>query len=176
MVMGSPRLLALVLAAFAAAAATAWPADAQCRLCEKPTTAQPDSAGGDDVRLEIETSLNFDRLILFGEGQGAAVIRPDGSSAAEGAVTDISPRAMVGTAVVHGQPGKAVRIELPNRIELYSLSGGRISFEDVTSDLPSLPRLDSVGNLTFRFGGRVRITGDADGEYRGDLPITVEYQ
>ena len=69
-----------------------------------------------------------------------------------------------------------VRVDLPRRIELYSLSGGRISFEDVTSDLPSLPRLDSAGNLTFRFGGRLTITGDADGEYRGDLPITVEYQ
>jgi hypothetical protein len=91
-------------------------------------------------------------------------------------VTNVSPRAMVGTAVVHGMAGRAVRAELPRRIELYSLSGGTITFEDVTSDLPSLPRLDSAGNLTFRFGGRVRISGDADGEYRGDLPITVEYQ
>jgi hypothetical protein len=135
-----------------------------------------DPAGGGDVRLEIETSLNFDRLILFGAGEGAAVIRPDGSSTAEGAVAGIGPRAVVGTASVHGQANRALRVELPRRIELYSLTGGKISVEDVTSDLPSLPRLDSAGNLTFRFGGRVRISGDADGEYRGDLPITVEYQ
>jgi hypothetical protein len=174
--MGGPKFIALLLAATAAAAATSWPAGAQCRLCDKPTTAREDPTTGDDIRLEIETSLNFDRLIVSGGGPGAAVIRPDGSSASEGAVTDVSPRAMVGTAVVHGQPGRIVRVELPRRIELYSLSGGNISFEDVTSDLPSLPRLDSAGNLTFRFGGRVRISGDADGEYRGDLPITVEYQ
>jgi uncharacterized protein DUF4402 len=174
--MGGTKLLALVLAATAAAAATSWPAGAQCRLCGKPTTTHDEQTGGDDIRLEIESSLNFDRLILVGDGQGAAVIRPDGSSAAEGAITNISPRAMVGTAMIHGQPNRMVRVELPRRIELYSLSGGRISFDDVTSDLPSLPRLDSTGNLTFRFGGRVRITGDADGEYRGDLPITVEYQ
>jgi hypothetical protein len=104
------------------------------------------------------------------------VIRPDGSRAAEGSVSEVGPRAMVGTATVHGDPGRAVRVELPHRIDLYSLSGGRVSFDDVTSDLPSLPRLDSAGNLTFRIGGRVRITGDAGGEYRGDLPITVEYQ
>jgi hypothetical protein len=171
-----PKLFALVLAASAAAAATPWRAEAQCRLCGKPTTAHEDPTGNDDIRLEIESSLNFDRLILSGEGQGAAVIRPDGSSAAEGAVTNISPRAMVGSATVHGQSGRTVRVELPRQIELYSLAGGKISFEDVTSDLPSLPRLDSAGNLTFRFGGRVRVTGDADGEYRGDLPITVEYQ
>ena len=148
--------------------------NAACATSRRPT--RDDPTHGDDIRLEIETSLNFDRLILSGGGQGAAVIRPDGSSAAEGAMTDVSPRAMVGTAIVHGQPGRIVRVELPRRIELYSLSGGNISFEDVTSDLPSLPRLDSAGNLTFRFGGRVRISGDADGEYRGDLPITVEYQ
>jgi hypothetical protein len=83
---------------------------------------------------------------------------------------------MVGTATVRGEAGRAVRVELPRRIELYSLSGGRIAFDEVVSDLPSLPRLDSAGNLSFRFGGRIKITGEAGGQYRGDLPITVEYQ
>ena len=129
-----------------------------------------------DVQIEIETSINFDRLILLGDGEGAAVIRPDGSRAAEGNIIDVGPRAMVGTAAVHGEAGRAVRVELPRRIELFSLSGSRISFDEIVSDLPSLPRLDSAGNLNFRFGGRVKITGDAGGEYRGDLPITVEYQ
>ena len=174
--MGGPKFLALVLAAAAAVAASAWPAGAQCRLCETPTTSRDDPTQSGDVRIEIESSLNFDRLIMYGAGQGAAMIRPDGSTVAEGSVTGVSPRAMVGTAVVHGEPGRAIRVDLPRRIELYSLSGGRITVEDVASDLSSAPRLDSAGNLTFRFGGRVRITGDADGEYRGDLPITVEYQ
>ena len=65
---------------------------------------------------------------------------------------------MVGSAVVHGQPGRTVRIELPHRIDLYSI-----------------PRLDAAGTLTFRFGGRLTVSSDADGDYRGDLPITVEY-
>jgi uncharacterized protein DUF4402 len=162
--------------AIAAIVAPSWPVSAQCRLCNKPTTTIDEGATGDDVRLEIETSLNFDRLILFGEGDGAAVLRPDGSTAAEGSVTDVSPRAMVGTVVVHGQPGRAVRVELPRRIQLYSLGGGQVTFDELTSDLPSLPRLDSAGDLTFRFGGRLRVTGNAEGDYRGDLPITVEYQ
>lgn len=127
------------------------------------------------IRLEIETGVNFGRLVLFGEGSGAAVVRPDGSKAAQGTVANVSARAMVGTAVVHGEAGRTIRVELPRRIELYSVSGGRISFDEVVSDLPSLPRLDPAGNLTFRFGGRVTISGDADGQYRGDLPITVEY-
>ena len=43
------------------------------------------------------------------------------------------------------------------------------------TDLPAAPRLDSAGSLSFRFGGRLVVNGDADGQYRGDLPITVEY-
>jgi hypothetical protein len=174
--MGGAKLLALVLAAGAAAAVTAWPANGQCRLCDKPVTSRDDPAAGSDVTLEIETRMSFGRLVFMGSGQGAAVIRPDGSTSAEGAVADVSPRAMAGTVVVHGEPGRALRVELPHRIELYSASGGRITFDDVVSDLPSTPRLDPGGNLTFRFGGRLQISGDADGEYRGDLPITVEYQ
>jgi Domain of unknown function (DUF4402) len=173
--MHGTRLLVLIVAAGAASAAMPGAADAQCRLCDTPTTTHEDTAAGDDIKLEIQTSLNFDRLIFFGTGEGQAVIRPDGSSTATGGITNVSPRAMVGTVVVHGQPGRALRVELPRRIELYSLSGGRIALDELESDLPSLPRLDSGGNLTFRFGGRLRVSGDADGDYRGDLPITVEY-
>ena len=82
---------------------------------------------------------------------------------------------MVGTVIVRGEPDRIVRVELPPQIDLYSLSGGQITFDDVSSDLPALPRLDSAGRLTFRFGGRLRVTGESDGEYRGDLPIIVEY-
>jgi hypothetical protein len=76
---------------------------------------------------------------------------------------------------VHGAANRALRVDLPRRIELYSLSGGRITLDDVTSDLPPAPRLDAAGNLSFRFGGRLLVSGDSDGQYRGDLPITVEY-
>jgi hypothetical protein len=161
--------------AIASAVALCAPAGAQCRLCDTPTTIRDERPSDDDIRLEIETSINFDRLIVDGSGSGTALIRPDGSTSVQGSVSDISPRAMVGSAVVHGQPGRTVRIELPRRILMHSISGGEISFDDLVSDLPSLPRLDSTGTLNFRFGGRLTISGDADGEFRGDLPITVEY-
>ena len=129
----------------------------------------------DDVQIQIETNLSFDRLILASAGLGAATIRPDGSSGAEGSVSQVGPRAMVGTVLVHGKPGRAVRVELPRRIELYALGGGRLTLQDVTTDVGNAPRLDSAGNLSFRFGGRLILSGDADGQYRGDLPITVDY-
>jgi len=173
--MGLFHSRALLFAALVAAAVGLSPARGQCRLCNKPTTALSQSQDGDGIQLEIETSLDFGRLLVTGEGQGAAVIRPDGSSAAEGALSAVSARSMVGSASIHGTPGRAVRVELPRRIDLYSVSGGRIAVDDLVSDLPSLPRLDSAGNLTFRFGGRVTVSGESDGDYRGDMPITVEY-
>jgi hypothetical protein len=173
--MGALKLLPVTVAAAALAVAT--PVLGQCRLCDKPTTALSQSSEDAGLELEIQTSLDFDRLILGGGTQGAAVVRPDGSTASQGAIGMVSPRAMVGAGLIHGASGRVVRVELPHRIELYSISGtSRITVDEVTSDLPSLPRLDSAGNLSFHFGGRVTITGDADGDYRGDLPITVEYQ
>lgn len=173
--MARSNSLALALAGIAVASLAGGPAAAQCRLCATPTTAPEETANGKPVELQIESRLDFDRLVLSGEGEGTATIRPDGSSSTQGAVVGISPRAMVGSATVHGEPGRAVRVELPRRIVLYSISGGQMSFDDVVSDLPSLPRLDSAGNLSFRFGGRLTVSGDDDGDYRGDLPITVEY-
>ena len=173
--MGRFTPLAFALTAVGAALTIPAPAPAQCRLCSVPSTQMPvDSADG-DVQLQVETGLDFDRLIFTGPGAGAATVRPDGSKGAEGIVADVGPRATVGTVLVHGAPGRALTVEVPHRIELYSLSGGRITLDQVTTDLPPMPRLDSAGNLSFRFGGRLVVTGNDDGQFRGDLSITVEY-
>lgn len=83
---------------------------------------------------------------------------------------------MVGTVLVHGDPNRALRVDMPRQIQLYSIAGGRITLDDITSDLPAIPRLDAAGNLTFRFGGRLVLSGNSDGPFRGDMSITVEYQ
>lgn len=172
---GRTALVSFAIAAAAVGFAAPRAAGAQCRLCDTPTTVREAPTMAGEVKLEVETSLNFDRLILAGVGEGTALLRPDGSKSISGSVADMSARAVVGTVTLTGQPGRAVRIDIPHRIELYSLSGGRITFDDVVSDLPSLPRLDAAGRLTVRLGGRLQIRGDAEGDYRGDLPITAEY-
>ena len=169
------QLVLLVFAFAAGMSALAVPAGAQCRLCDTPTTTRDESMGSGPISLEIETSLDFDRLVLLGAGEGNATLLPNGQRSVSGMVGDLSGRAMVGSALIHGEAGRAVRIDLPSRIELSSLSGARISIEDIVSDLPSGARLDAAGALAFRFGGRLHISGDAEGEYRGDVPITVEY-
>ena len=173
--MGSSIKFAAMFGAVAGAVAISSPVHAQCRLCDQPSTQVPTEGPDADVQLQIETKLDFDRLILSGAGAGAATIRADGSQFAEGSVINLGPRAMVGTVLVHGEAGRTLRVDLPHRIELYSLSGGQITLDEVTTDLPPMPRLDAAGNLSFRFGGRLIVSGDTDGQYRGDLPITVEY-
>ena len=169
------RLLVVMLAASAAALAVPAPAIAQCRLCTTPSTTPVQSATGDDVRLEIETNLDFDRLIVGAEGVGDATLRPDGSGLATGSIS-MGPRTRVATVIVHGDAGRALRIDVPRRMDLFSLEGSRLTFDQVETDAPDLPRLDSAGSLTFHVGGRLRFLGSEDGDYRGDLPITVDYQ
>ena len=170
------RFLLLILGALGASILYATPAAAQCRLCTQPSIAPSEGSADDDIQLQVEANLSFDRLVLSGSGLGAATIRPNGSSGAEGSVMQVGPRAMVGTVLVHGAAGRAVRVDLPRRIELYAMGGGKIILEDVASDVGDAPRLDAAGNLNFRIGGRLIITGNADGQFRGDLPVTVEYQ
>jgi len=151
-------------------------AAAQCRLCNTPQSgAEADSATAPPIQLEVEASLNFDRLILTGPNGGTANLAPDGSRSVSGSITELTSRAMVGSAMIRGEPGRMVRISLPTRIEMFGLNGSHISIDGIESDLPLGTRLDSSGSLAFRFGGRLQILGDAEGDYRGNVPITVEY-
>lgn len=170
------RLFLCPIALLAGALAMPAPAPAQCRLCETPTTSPEQSAESGPIRLEVQARLDFDQLILLDtSGSGTARIAPDGSSSTSGALSAMTGRAMVGNVIVRGEPGRLVRITFPESIQLYGLSGGSIRLSALTSDLPSLPRLDSQGSLQFRFGGELGVSGNVEGEYRGDIPITVDY-
>jgi hypothetical protein len=151
-------------------------APAQCRLCAKPTTDAPGAGSDAAIRLEVQTRLDFDQLVLIDEnGLGTARLLPDGTTSTTGSIGVIGGRAMVGSVVVRGEPGRFVRIGLPAAINLYGLSGGSIRLDSLVTDLPAQPRLDSQGSLQFRFGGALHVQGNAQGDYRGDVPITVDY-
>lgn len=147
---------------------------APCQLC-----APEDAAAREDparpLRLEVEASLDFDRLITTGVGVGSAELGADGSRRTSGSITAMSARAMVGEVRIRGEPGREVRVELPRAIDLAGFGGGSIRIDSIQSDLPPVPRLDSNGMLNFRFGGVIHLSGDADGEFRGDARIEVDY-
>ena len=173
------RIAALACLALAGVLGVAAPASSQdvgapCRLCDpadKPAEEKPSQP----VSLAVDAKLDFDRLILAGAGTGSAELGPDGTRNVSGSVTALSARAMVGEVTVRGEPGRLVRVDLPTSIELFGMNGGSIRLESIRSDLPTSPRLDSSGLLRFRFGGVIQVSGDTDGEYRGDVRIDVEY-
>ena len=173
------RCFALIALALAGATGFAAPAASQdasapCRLCD--TSGKPaDDKPAKPVSLDVQASLDFDRLILAGSGEGGAELAPDGSRMASGSVASIGARAMAGEVVIRGEPGRYVRVVLPESIELHGLSGGTIRLESIRSDLPAMPKLDASGALRFRFGGVVRLIGDVDGEFRGEVPVDVDY-
>lgn len=168
--------LCLALVGATGLAAPAMPQDvvAPCRLCQ-PAEPTSEDRPATPVSLAVEVNLDFDRLVLTGAGGGRAELGPDGVRNATGAITAISARAMVGEVVIRGEPGRYVRIELPRQIELHGFSGGTIRLESVRSDLPQMPRLDGNGRLRFRVGGVLQLTGDLSGDFRGDVPIEVDY-
>jgi hypothetical protein len=169
----NPAFLFPMLFAVAPAAA----AEPGCRLCDGGKEGLTASVTGDalPMALEVQTSLDFDRVILTGPAGGTARLTPDGSRQTSGALAALTGRAMTGEVVIRGEPGRQIRVDLPVRIDLHGFAGGALAITRIVSDLPAMPRLDGDGRLRVRFGGELFVGGDAEGEYRGDVPITVDY-
>jgi hypothetical protein len=173
------RCLALFSLALGGALGLAAPALTQdastpCRLCTAASGTAKDKPAN-PVTLDIEAKLNFDQIILAGSGAGSVELGPNGARNVSGSVAAVGARAMVGEVVIRGEPGRQVRIDLPRQVELFGLNGGSIRLESIQADLPAMPQLDENGRLSFRFGGVLKLSGDLDGEFRGDVRIDVEY-
>lgn len=165
--------------ALAFAATFCGPASATetCMLCpakagslyEEPAT---------PLSVEIETTLDFDRVALSGPGGGMVAIDPiSGRRSVSGELVELGGMAIQGTATVRGEPGRAVRIQLPAAVTLHSGEGGSAELSDIEADLPrGGARLGRDGTLRFSFGGRLSVKGDASGDYRGRIPLVVDYQ
>ncbi|QNP44122.1 hypothetical protein H9L15_06190 [Sphingomonas daechungensis] len=99
--MARTALFAVGLAAAALLAAIP-DARAQCRLCDKPVTAPRADSSGEIIELQIEASLDFDRLVVLGDGEGTATLLPNGTRQTSGSVEAMGGRAMVGEAHIRG--------------------------------------------------------------------------
>lgn len=166
-------LVVAMTAAFAAPdRATASPA---CRLCSPTNETAEAGEPKAPIGIEVDTYLDFDRLIVTGAGNGAARLMPDGTKSTTGVLQGLRGRSVVGTVIIRGEPGRIIQVDLPSQIELFGHDGRQILVRRIASDLPSEPRLDSSGRLVVRFGGELQVNGEAEGEYRGEIPIIVQY-
>ena len=72
------RTVLVAFVSIAAAMLTATPfARAQCRLCEAPSTGPKDDNKGQPVELEVQATLDFDRIVVLQDGQVIQEGTPD---------------------------------------------------------------------------------------------------
>ncbi len=129
------------------------------------------------ISIDITTQLDFSRAALTGKGGGNIALDPgSGMKHIEGSLIDLGGYGLSGAAIVHGEPGRGVRIDLPDTIKMTSSSGGSIDVTDLRTNLSPAPRLDSFGQLHFSFGGKLQVNGNVSGTFRGRIPITAEYE
>ncbi len=161
-------------------ASAAAPAAAQCLLCapgvEAGAAPRIGPTAETPLRVEIETQLDMGRVAVGAAGGEVEVDPVSGARRLRGALFDLGGFALSGVVSVRGEPGAAVRVVLPAAVDLESGSGRAARVTGLVTDLPPAPRLGPDGRLRFRFGGRLQVAGLDDGDYRGRIPVTVEYQ
>lgn len=154
------------------------PAAAQCQLCAPDTAASAAVArqAATPLRVDVETRLDMGRIAVGAMGGEVEIDPASGARRLRGDVVDLGGFALTGTVTVRGEPGAEVRVILPASVDLESGHGRTARVTGLATDLSAAPRLGLDGRLVFRFGGRLQIAGLDDGDYRGRIPVTVEYQ
>jgi len=162
-----------ILPAFAAALTAIAPAQAAddivCKLCSEAQERAP-------IDITIESGINFSRFALINHGDGEAEIDPfTGTKRARSNLLDLGGLAFEGKARVTGAPLQSVRIEMPRSVTLVSPGGAEAELVDFVTDLTESPMLDENGNLEFSFGAVLRTKKGKFGNFRGRIPIRVDY-
>ena len=147
-----------------------------CRLCSASDAIVFNARPLAPLRLEVETRLDFDKVVFDGTGSALVALSPGGIARLSGAAAASGARAMPGTVLIRGEAGRAVRVDLPRTVTLFGAGGGTLRIDSLATDLPSFPRIGDDGTLSFRFGGDLRLGGESDGTYLGTIDILVDYQ
>jgi hypothetical protein len=146
---------------------------AECRLCT------PDAAEGAPtipINIEVYASLDFSRVALDqGDGGEVTIDSRSGGRKVSGGLNDLGGYAVRGEVRITGEPGRPIRVELPNRVEMRSSSGATAHIHGLETTLPAAPRIGADGTLSFSFGGRLSVKGQNSGNFRGSIPITADY-
>ena len=128
------------------------------------------------LRIEIESGMDFSRSALRGTLDGDALIDPQTGEKIVGPnMIDLGGLSYQGRARVIGKPMQPVRIDLPATVTLRSATGAKAELTDFRTDIQGIAMLDANGELTFRFGARISTIEARGGNFRGRIPIRVEY-
>ncbi len=167
------RSLALILAAALMLPAVPAMGQESCRLCYAEPGTKP---GERPLTIEIWADLSFAKLAMTGRSGGsAAVDAQTGGKSTQGEMIDLGGAPVNGRGRITGVPLREVRIDLPSRVPMTTPGGASAELIDFTSNLPPHPRLDANGELEFTFGARLVVKGGSGGNFRGRIPISVDY-
>jgi len=151
-------------------------AQAQCALCAAP--AATENSNLVPLTVQAESDIDFSKvgLVVANQGGQIEIASDSGARTISGALVDLGGMAVRGTVVVRGEPRRRIEVELPASVTLASADGGTLQMTDFTTDLDKTPRLGVDGVLRFGFGARLKVDGRSDGDFRGSVPITVDYK
>ena len=128
------------------------------------------------LSITIESGISVGRLGLQGRQDGDAAIDPQTGTKRVGAnMVDLGGLSYQGKATITGQPLRPVRIELPHVVVLHNPTGGEAELSEFRTDLPGVAMLDASGRLQFNFGATITSKDGQGGNFRGRIPIRVEY-
>ena len=149
---------------------------APCMLCTSDAARNGEKKPGIPLRIEVTTKLSFSRIALTGRGGAQIAVDPDGGRSLNGEAVPLGGYPAAGSVLLTGEPGRTVRVDMPREIAMLSSTGGRITIEDMRTTLGPSPRLNGAGKLEFSFGGRLSVSGNMAGRFRGRIPITANYE
>lgn len=152
-------------------------AAAPCMLCARDKSGDTATRGAEiPLRIDVETRLDMGRVAVGAMGGEIELDPASGARRARGDVVDLGGFALTGVVTVRGEPGAEVRVILPASVDLEGGHGRTARVTGLVTDLSAAPRLGTDGRLQFRFGGRLQVAALDDGDYRGRIPVTVEYR
>lgn len=145
-------------------------------LCATPAPAA--AAALKPLSVQVEASLDFSKIGLVRANQGGTVtIDPDtGRRTISGALVDLGGLPVEGSVLVRGSPHEKVRVDLPGSVTMTSADGATLRLSDFETSLKNNPRIGEDGTLRFSFGARLQVDGRSDGDFRGSIPVVVDYQ
>ncbi len=128
------------------------------------------------VSVNIESDLDFGRLVLLGDGVGQVIIDLNtGQKTTSGNINDLGGMAFKGVARISGKANSPIQIILPGSISMTDASGSQAELTELRTDMPLVAYLDGSGQLEFSFTGSLKTDNPIGGNLRGRIPISVQY-
>lgn len=144
-----------------------------CQLCAADATAS--RAPLRPLTVTVDAALDFSTAVYTSRGSGSITIEARTGRRQMIGLVALSGPALAGTVTVTGEPFARVAVDLPRAIVLNSNLGATADVTEIRTDLPPHPVIGADGRLVFTFGGRLTVRNGVDGDFRGRIPVTVDY-